>query len=161
MFWKNSFEQKFVILHTLLNQGELSDYCLFIGLDDAYFNLRCLSNANRLFSEILSPKNPIQLSFGKKVYHDIVLVSFTATLPVINTNTCAREQISSPLSSKRNVFATKSRSFFGITYPTFRDFGMKWQALKDKKYFRSGCLKNVIKGFQKSMIVSSLPFRSG
>ena len=86
LFWRNPFEQKFVLLHALLNQGELSDHCSFNGLNEADFNLRCLSNAKRLFSETLSPKKSGQVRFDKKVYQYTVLVSFTATPHDITTN---------------------------------------------------------------------------
>ena len=39
----------------------------FIGLNVAGFNLQCLSNSKRLFSETLSPKNNGQVSFDKKL----------------------------------------------------------------------------------------------
>ena len=40
-----SFEQQCVILHILINQGEISAQCSFIGLNDEYFNSHLLSNA--------------------------------------------------------------------------------------------------------------------
>ena len=68
------FEQECVILNSFLNQGELSDQCSFIGLNDAEFYSQCLSNAKHLFSETLSPKNHGQVSFDKKGDQDAVLV---------------------------------------------------------------------------------------
>ena len=50
------FEQECVLLNEFLYQGELSDQCSFIGMNDADFNAQCLSNAKILFSETLSPK---------------------------------------------------------------------------------------------------------
>ena len=61
-----AFEQKCVLLHAFLNQGDISYHCSFIGINDADFNSQCLSNAKRLYSETLSPKKHGQLSFDKK-----------------------------------------------------------------------------------------------
>ena len=89
-FFKKSFEQQCVLLHALLNRGELSFRCSFICLSDANFNSRCLSNAKSLFSETLSPKQHGQVSFDKKGYQDAVLVSLNETPPDTG------EQISPP-----------------------------------------------------------------
>ena len=70
-----------------MNQGKLSAHCSFIGMNDEDFNLQCLSNAKRLFSETLSQKNHGQASFDKQVYQYAVLVSFTETPPTITTGT--------------------------------------------------------------------------
>ena len=43
------FEQQCVLLHILLNQGELYSHSSFIGLNDADFNVQCISNANVYF----------------------------------------------------------------------------------------------------------------
>ena len=55
-FLNNFFEQQCVLLHALFNQGEISDLCPFIDLNDEYFNLQCLSNAKTLFSETWKEK---------------------------------------------------------------------------------------------------------
>ena len=68
-----------------MNQGELSDHCSFIGINDADFNSQCLSYSKRFFYENLSPKNHSQVSFEIKVYQDSVLVSFASALPNITT----------------------------------------------------------------------------
>ena len=67
------------MFHSFLNQGELASHCTFIGLNDAQFNLQCLSNVKCLFYETLSPKNHGRVSFDNKCYQDAVLVAFTAT----------------------------------------------------------------------------------
>ena len=69
----------------------------------------------------------------KKSYHDAVLVSFTATPPVITTATNTGEQISSTFSSKSKGFTTKLHSSFGVTYRKFWHVGMKRQELKAKQ----------------------------
>ena len=56
IFRINSFEQQDLLPNAFLNQGELDDHCQFIGMNGAYFNSQCLSNAKRFFSEMLSPK---------------------------------------------------------------------------------------------------------
>ena len=48
-FRTKPFEHQCVLLYPLLNQGELAAHCSFIGLNDANFNLHCLSNEKRLF----------------------------------------------------------------------------------------------------------------
>ena len=68
-----------------MNQGELDAHCLFIGMNDAGFNSRCLSNVKRLFSETLSSKHIGQLRFDKEDHHDAVLVFFTITPPKTTT----------------------------------------------------------------------------
>ena len=62
-FSKNSFEQQCVLLHALLNQGELHAHCSFIGINDAYFHPQYLSRSKSLFSETLSPTHHGQVSF--------------------------------------------------------------------------------------------------
>ena len=131
-FRTKSFENQCVLLNTLLNLGELSYHCSFIGLNDVDFNSRCLFNAKYLFSEMLSPKNHGQVSFDQNNNQDAVLLSFTETLPNITTDTHTREQISSPLSSKRKYFATKLCSSFGVNYQKICDVVMKRQSLKSK-----------------------------
>ena len=54
---EKSFQQQCELLKTFLNKGGLSAHCSFIGLNDADFNSQCLSNAELLFYETLSPKN--------------------------------------------------------------------------------------------------------
>ena len=95
-FQKKSFEQQCVIPNALSNQDETSSNYSFIGLNDAYFNSRCFSNAIFLFSETLPPKHHGQVSFDKKGYQDAVLVSFTATPPNITTAINNGEQIHYP-----------------------------------------------------------------
>ena len=68
------FEQQCVLLHILLNQGELYSHSSFIGLNDADFNPQYISNAKCLFYETLSPKHYGQVSFDKKKYQDEFLV---------------------------------------------------------------------------------------
>ena len=84
-----------------MNQGELAAHYSFIDMNGANFNLQCLSNANILFYEILSPKHHGQVSFDKKGYQDTVLVSFTATRPDITTATHAAGKIYYTSSIKR------------------------------------------------------------
>ena len=68
MFFQTEFFQKLcVLLNALLDQGEHSAHCSIIGPNDAHFNSQRLSNAKRLFSETLSPKNNSEVSFDKKV----------------------------------------------------------------------------------------------
>ena len=95
-FQTKSFETQCVIIHALLNQGALASHCSFIGMNHAGFDSHCLSNMERVYSEILSPKHHSQVSFDKTCYQDAVLVSFAATPPVITTGTHTGEQISSP-----------------------------------------------------------------
>ena len=56
-FQTKSFEQQRALIHEFLNQGELAAHCSFIGMNDANFNLQCITNAKRLFSETLSQKH--------------------------------------------------------------------------------------------------------
>ena len=93
------------------------------------------SNTQRFFSETFSPKKYGQVCFVKKGYHDAGLVSITATPPIITTDTHNGEQIPSPLSSKRKMFAGNLCSSFGGTYRKIHDVGMKWRALKSKQDF--------------------------
>ena len=51
----------------ILNQGELTIYCLFIGMKYSSFNSQYISNAKRLFYETLSPKKHGQVSYKKNV----------------------------------------------------------------------------------------------
>ena len=160
-FWMKEFEQQCVLLNAFLKQGELSDHCSYIGLNDADFSSLCLSNAKHLFSEILSPKKHGQVRSGKTFSQDAVPVSSTATPPNITLYIYTGEQIYSPLSIKRKGFLTKLCSYFGVSYRKFVMLelnGRHWK-LNIIVHFRH--LLNVVKDFQKSMILSSLNFRSG
>ena len=64
--WIKSFEQTCILPNYFLNQGELAAHCSFIGTKDADFNLQCIPNAKRLFSETVSPKKHGQVSLDKK-----------------------------------------------------------------------------------------------
>ena len=70
-----------------MNQGDFDAQCSFISMNGADLNSQCISNAKRLFYETLPPKNHGKVSFVKKVYHDAVLVLFTATPTEITTDT--------------------------------------------------------------------------
>ena len=105
-----SFKQYCLIIHELLNQGEIAAHCSFIGTNNADFNLHSLSNPRRLFSETISPKNHCQVSYDKIGYQDSALVSFTEILPEITTDNNTREWIYSPSSIKEKGFATKLHS---------------------------------------------------
>ena len=85
VFLTKSFEQHCLLINAFLNKGELAARYSFISLNDADFNSYSLSNAKRLFYETLSPKKHGQVSFDKKGYQDIILVSFTASPPKITT----------------------------------------------------------------------------
>ena len=71
----------------ILNQGELTIYCLFIGMKYSSFNSQYISNAKRLFYETLSPKKHGQVCLDRKDYYDALPVSFTANTPDITTAT--------------------------------------------------------------------------
>ena len=92
-----------------MNHREVSAHFSFIGLDDKYFNLQCISNGKCLFSETLSPKNIGQVSFDKRIFQDPVLVLFSAKPPVITTYSNTGGKILYPSSSKRKDSTTKLR----------------------------------------------------
>ena len=60
LFLKKLFEQQCAILHALLNHGDLPGHCSFIGLNDTDTNSQCLSNAEPLSYETVSPKNHVK-----------------------------------------------------------------------------------------------------
>ena len=61
-FGVNSFEQHIILLHSFLNQGEISAHCSLIGMKYSDFNYDFISNATGLFSETVPPKNHGQVS---------------------------------------------------------------------------------------------------
>ena len=69
-------------------------------MKDAEFNYQCISNAERFFSETLSPKKQGQASFEKNDYQDSLLVSFTATQLFITTATQTGENLFSIIKSE-------------------------------------------------------------
>ena len=71
-----------------------------------------------------------QVSLDKNGYQGSLLVSFTETPSDINTDTHIGEQISSPLSNMKNIFATKLQLLFGAYYRIICYFGMKHRVLK-------------------------------
>ena len=77
-----------------------------------------------------------------KFYHGAILVSFTATPPVINTANYVGGGLSSPSSNVRNIFETNLRSSFGVLFKIVHDIGMKWWALKAKNIVSFGHLQN-------------------
>ena len=111
-----------------MKQGKLSLRQSFIGLKDADFNSRYLSNAKHLFSETLSQNITFKYVLTK-CYHNTVLFLLTATPPYINADINIGEQIFYPLSSNRKGFSKKIRFLFGVAYRTIRDVGMKRWAL--------------------------------
>ena len=76
-----------------------------------------------------------QVCINIKVYHDLLLVSFTANTTAINTATYTGEQMSSPSSKLWKGFSTKLRSLFCVSCWLICDVGMKQQALKYKQDF--------------------------
>ena len=99
--------------------------------------------------------------FWQRGYQDAVLVPFTKTPPNINTAIHTGEQISFPSSIKRKGSAKRLGSSFGVTYRKVRDVWMKRRSLKAKNDYSFWSSAKHRKGLKKSMILSSLPFRSG
>ena len=56
-------------------------------MNDSDFNSQGISNAKRLFSETVSPKNHVQVSLNKTNYQSALIVSFTSTPPYITIAT--------------------------------------------------------------------------
>ena len=132
-FLINSCKQHCVIIYSFLNQDELATHCLLIGIKDADFNLQCISNAERLFSEMSSPKKHGQLCLYRNFYYDALLVSFTATTPVMTTDMNAGKKIYSQPSKLWEGFYTRLQSSFDISYWRICGVGMKRWVLKDKQ----------------------------
>ena len=90
-----------------MRRGEIADHCSLIGLKDADFNSQFISNAKRLFSETLSPKNHGQVCLDRKGYQYELLVSFTLTTSAISAATHTDEQLSYMYSKLQKGFPTK------------------------------------------------------
>ena len=123
-----------------MNQSQLAAHCSFIGLNDADFNSWCLSNANNLFSKILSPKKHSQVNFDK-------LRSPGFSPSFIYCNTAYHYHIYShwgtnilSIVNEEEMFSTKLLSSFGVSYQKIRDVRIKRKALKsidDRSFWSS------------------------
>ena len=153
-----SFEQQCVLIHEFLNQGDIAALFSFIGINDAYFNAQCLSNAQRLFSEILSPKKRWSM-FWQRGYQDSVLVSFIATPPAMTTATHSGEKYLLHTQVRGKV--PPQNYIQNLVLLTWKFMMFEWNGghWKLKRIFRFGHLQKSVKDFQKSLMVSSLSFK--
>ena len=116
-----------------------------------------MKNVN--FSEMSSTKNHSLVSFYIKVYYDAVLVLFTATPHITTTATHNGWKYLLHCQVKDNILPQYYIRYLVLL--TRKSLMLEWNGRhrKLKTIVHFGHLRNVVKDFQKKIIVSSIPFR--
>ena len=71
--------------------GLISAHFLLFGPKNTGFHFQFISNAKKIFPKTLSSKHYGQVCLDRKVYQDLVIILFTATMSSITTATLAGE----------------------------------------------------------------------